>query len=148
MENYQLIQQDLQIISPGNIPAITPFFGPSSDLVEQTKSLFKQIRRVKSNGKRTELLTLIFYLGEILENKASNKLERSSCQKVLTGYYNRVAIRTYYLFEFLGVEQIARTQYTSLATISRLSKPHYRELVQESITIAGARFEEEEVVIM
>ena len=107
MENYQLILQDLQNIFPGNTSTIAPFFGPSDDLVEQTKSLLKQICRVKSNGKRTELLTLTFYLGEILENKTSDKLERYRYQKVLTGYYNRVTIRTYYLFEFLGVEQIA-----------------------------------------
>jgi hypothetical protein len=65
---------------------------------------------------------------------------------LLTTYYQRTALRVYYLFELVGIEQISRTKYISVGILSKLSRSQFQQLVQEAGIVAGARILEEEVV--
>ena len=67
----------------------------------------------------------------------------------LNCHYTKAAVWTYYLFEFLGTEQIARTRYLTLTILTKkLGEPNYQRLKEEAVAIAGARLQEEEVVNM
>ena len=57
----------------------------------------------------------------------------------MTPYYQKVVIRTYYIFEFLGTEQINRSRNMTLTMISRIGTKQYQALLEEALTIAGAR---------
>ena len=59
---------------------------------------------------------------------------------LLTKYYSLVSIRTYYLFEMLGVDQIQRTKQITLKDIYKLPSQTYWSLVSNAMDIwAGAQ---------
>ena len=89
---------------------------------------------------------ILWYLGEIIETKTTTPIERNQCTSLLTAYYQKAALRVYYLFEMIGIEQIPRTKYVSVGILSRLSQSQHHQLIQEASIIAGARILEEEVV--
>jgi len=65
---------------------------------------------------------------------------------LLSPYYRKVVVRVYYLYELIGIDQIARTKHTTIGMLSRINCEQHQQLVQEASTIAGARMLEEEVV--
>src|ERR1051325_1189882 len=148
MDTYNCILGDLQLITPIN-PSITPPFDREDDSsVNQIKALTRQMRRAKSQKNRVETLLTAFYIGEILEVKVETPAERSRCLGQLTAHYSKAAVWTYYLFEFLGIEQIARTRYLTLTMLTKFRLSKYQQLKDEATAIAGARLQEEEVVDM
>src|ERR1700753_602596 len=146
MNHYNLVLEDLQRTTPTN-PSITPpFYRNNDNPEEQVKSLMKQMRRAKSQKNRVETLLVAWYMGQILEINADTPGKRSACLAHLTAHYAKAAIWTYYLFEFLGIEQIARTRYLTLTILTKkLGDPNYQKLKEEATAIAGARLQEEEV---
>ena len=110
------------------------------------KSLQRQIRRAKSMNARKDTLVYMWHMGNLIENNVDSTLERSMCMKSLSSHYRSVVVRTYYLFEVLGVEQIMRTKYITPTVIAKLKITDYRKLLQEVIAVAGAQLLEEEVV--
>ena len=147
MNHYNLVLEDLRRTTPVN-PSITPPFCRNSDAPEeQVKSLTKQMRRAKSQKNRVETLLVAWYMGQILEVVADTPRKRAACLEHLTAHYAKAAIWTYYLFEFLGTEQIARTSYLTLTILTKkLGETNYQKLKEEAAAIAGARLQEEEVV--
>ena len=85
------------------------------------------------------MLLNAWYIGTIVETVVKTPLEQSFYMKLLTPYYRKVAVQTFYIFEFLGTAQIVRSQETTLTIISRISQPQYHALQQEAAIIAGAR---------
>ena len=106
----------------------------------------RQLRRARSLRNRIEILMILWYLGEIIETKTTTPIERNQCISLLTAYYQKAALRVYYLFEMIGIEQIPRTKYVSVGILSRLNRSQHHQLIQEASIIAGAQILEEEVV--
>ena len=123
-----------------------PFHQQSDTMSQQISSLMRQLRRARSLRNRIETLMILWYLREIVETKITTPMERNQCIGLLTAYYQKAALRVYYLFEMIGIEQISRTKYVSVGILSRLNRSQYHQLVQEASIIAGARILEEEVV--
>ena len=48
-------------------------------------------------------------------------------------------IRTFYIFESLGEEQIFRSQHVTLSMISRMSHAEYLNIIQVATNLAGER---------
>ena len=86
------------------------------------------------------MVLTLWYIGEILEVQVS-PAERTRCLKELSEYYAKISRKIYYLFESLGVEQIARTQHITPIKVHTLSKRQHLRLVEEAMSIAGARLE-------
>ena len=149
MDHYSLVLEDLNRTTPVN-PSITlPFYRTNDKLEEQIKSLTKQMKRAKSQKNRVESLLVAWYMGQILEVYADTPRKRSACLGHLTAHYAKAAVWTYYLFEFLGTEQIAKTRYLTLMILTKkLGETNYQKLKEEAVTITGARLQEEEVVNM
>ncbi|CAG8574462.1 13042_t:CDS:2 [Gigaspora margarita] len=97
--------------------------------------LWRRLARAKRLKRRIESLVYSFYLGEILETVA--KRERVMCNKLLTRYFISVSIRTFYLFEKLGVKQIYRTSTMNLTMISKLWSKEFQNLVKLTNSIKG-----------
>ena len=138
MNNYDRILEDLQRnneVSNLNITMQNEDDTPK----QQINSLLRQLRRAVSRRNRVETLLNAWYIGEVIETKTSTLTERALCMKLMTPYYQKVVIRTYYIFEFLGTEQINRSRNTTLTMISRIGTKQYQALLEEALTIAGAR---------
>ena len=139
MDNHNIIKDDLQQQLPISPPSVIPLHNKDEDFEQQIKFLLKQIRRAKSTNNRKEMLLNAWYIGEIVETIVETPLQRSLCTKLLSPYYQKVSVRTFYIFEFLGTSQIVRSQGTTLTMISKLNQAQYRSLQQEAATIAGTR---------
>ena len=138
MNTYDLILQDLQRTDNQEISFI-PLHSREEDPKSQVKYLFKQLRRAKSMNNRREMLINAWYIGEVIEARTTSLTERVLCLKMMSQYYQKVVIRLYYIFEFLGIETLSRSMDTTLAMISKLSNSQYVTLQQEAVTVAGAR---------
>ena len=138
MNNYDRILEDLRrdnTITSLNITMQNEDNMPS----QQINSLLRQLRRAVSRRNRVETLLNAWYIGEVIETKTSTLTERALCMKLMIPYYQKVVIRTYYIFEFLGTEQINRSRNTTLTMISRIGTKQYQALLEEAMTIAGAQ---------
>ena len=129
---------DLQRNTP-NTSFIPHFLEDGIPLRDRIRSLYRQLLRSKRLMNRTLMIFYAFQIGYTLEVLAETPLERALCQRELTGYYNKVAKRTYYIFEPLGEEQIFRTQNITLAIISRIGHDEYLELIEEALNEARKR---------
>lgn len=138
MTYYQQILDDLQRDQPPCPSVIPSFYLDSDPPVQQIRCLKKQYRRAKSLGNRKELLYVLWYIGELIETKVDG-LDRALCLNELSYHYYKLVKKVYYLYEFLGVEQIGRTQTTTITQIAKLTRSQHRNLVEEAITLAGAR---------
>ena len=147
MNYYDEIIEDLQRETPTR-PTITPPFYNDNDPIEiRIRSLVRQMRRAKGQRNRVDTLLVAYYMGQILEVETNTHGERMRCLEILSAHYAKAARWVYYLFEFLGPDQIARTRYLTLTILtSKLGLKKYEKLKQEAAAIAGARFREEEVV--
>ncbi|CAG8703468.1 20106_t:CDS:2 [Gigaspora margarita] len=130
-KNCQEIQNDLNKLlkaPPVNIKILPRPFRQSSKSQKKIMILWRRLARAKRLKSRIESLVYSFYLGKILETVA--KRERVMCNKLLTRYFISVSIRTFYLFEKLGVKQIYRTSTMNLTMISKLGSKEFQNLVK------------------
>lgn len=134
----QTILADLQIDTPEHPEITPPFYQENDTPVAKVKMLLRQYRRTKSLSNRKEKLLVMWYIGEIVENVATD-VERKGCIRVLTEHQFKLAKKVYYLYELLGPTQIIRTQRTTVTMIYKLKLPRYQALVQHALAIAGAR---------
>lgn len=139
MDNYQLILDDLQQENPLNPSILPPFYNDYDTPTDKIKLLLRQLRRTKSLKDRIGMLLNAWYIGEVIETMTSSPLQRTLCMNLLTPYYQRAIIKTFYLFETLGVEQIGRTRQLTLAMVYKTKQREHGMLVTEATTIAGAR---------
>ena len=91
------------------------------------------------------MLYVLWYIGEIIETLVDEK-ERGLYIRELTDHYYKLIKRVYYLYEVIGLDQIGRTQRTTVTKIAKLSQNEHQQLVQQALVLAGARMQEEEVV--
>ena len=67
MNCYNIILQDLQLEEP-QAPIITPpLYNINSTPLEKVKTLDWQLRRVKRLHNRKEMLSIAWYLGQVIE---------------------------------------------------------------------------------
>lgn len=133
------ITSDLQSTIPDTLE-VPPLFYNNDSLEMKMKMLYRQLLRSKRMKNRILMIFYAYRLGEILEVLTETPLQRALCMQVLTAYYQRAAIRTYYIYEMLGEEQIFRSQYTTLTMIYRLTHPEFQNLVQVAKEVASVRF--------
>ena len=81
---------------------------------------------LRARNTRKEQLAYAYYLGELLEQYPE---ERRISRRRISTYYYRVSIRTYNIFVELGIDQIFRTNVTTLAKIDSLSNLDYQALI-------------------
>ena len=90
------------------IPTI-PSYTENMKLKRKLEITYRMLRRTSILRDRILMMTNAFYLGQLLEKKTSSPAQRTYFKGMITKYYYIVLIRTYFIFEFLGPEQIQQT---------------------------------------
>ena len=124
----EIISTDLTRNQPKN--PFVPTISEIEDLGRKIKYLFQQLLRMKRMKNRTMILFYAFHIGETIEEEPSSPAQRTILMHKLTPHYQRVVIKTYYIFEPLGEEQIFRTQAMTLTNIAKIKEVDYLELIQ------------------
>ena len=132
--NFQLVLEDLQKTEPQDVVMYPPPYDDTMTLDMKFSLAKRAFLRAKRIYNRVLMITNGFYLGKLIET-IEDPATRTIYSKKLSGYYYRTVIRLYYLFEFLGPDQIARTQCMTLKTIERLTVLEYNTLVDKATDI-------------
>ena len=132
---YLKIFADLLETQPPN-----PHFGLDPFIEEQTlefniRMFYRLIRWSLGTNNRIGTLMNAYYLGYLLEERASTPTERRKCRKLLTKHYVCACTRVYNLFSLLSIQQIYRTQRTDFWALKLLSKPEYDKLLEDAVNL-------------
>ena len=132
--NFQLIFEDLNKVEPQDVAIYPPPYDDTMTLEMKFSLTKRTFLRAKRIHNRVLMMTNAFYLGKLIET-IEDLTTRTLYSKKISGYYYRTAIRIYYLFEFLGPDQIARTHHMTLKMVERLSVTEYNTLVEKAADI-------------
>ncbi|PKY47881.1 hypothetical protein RhiirA4_421756 [Rhizophagus irregularis] len=132
---YQRILEDLRQLQPTEIVAYPPPYTTAASLEEKFDLINAAIERAKRIDDRILMLANVYYLGHFLEVEIRDNIRRSQFIQQLSIHFRTIAIRTYYIFEVSGVEQIMRTTQTTPTMIRKLNTAEYKDLVQKSVEI-------------
>src|SRR5277367_2221244 len=133
MENlYQIVYDDLSQTSSTNPILITPPYNQNDDIKQKTKDAFKSLRRAIKVENKILSLVNTFYLGQLMEVTESS-VERTICRNLVSEHYHKIAIKTYYIYEVLGVLQIQRSKFITISIILRLKKLDYKKLINDAV---------------
>ena len=132
---YLKIFADLLETQPVNPHfSLDPFIeGQSLDF--NIRMFYRLIRWSLGTNNRIGTLVNAYYLGYLLEERASTPRERRQCRKLLTKHYICACTRVYNLFSLSGIQQIYRTQRTEFWTLKLLSKPEYDKLLEDAMNL-------------
>jgi hypothetical protein len=133
-QNFQLIYADLQLTIPQEIEMYPSPYSETMPLEMKFSLANRMLQRAKRMNNRVLMLTNAFYLGKLIE-EIEDPTVRSVYVKKLTKHYYRASVRIYYLFEFLGPAQIARSKKTTLKLIVGLSTVEYNDLIDKATEI-------------
>ena len=118
MNYFNIILEDLKRDEPHHVSILPSISNNNDDNFLKIKSLLRQLQRAKFMNNRREILLIVWYIGDLVENSTESSSERSRCLQLLSSYYRRNVIKIYYLFEMIGIEQIMRTKDITLTMIS------------------------------
>ena len=132
MAQYHLnIFADLMELDPANPFVIPDPFNSYLSLSENTKIIYKGIRQALKNDNRIEAMVNAFYLGFLLEERASTPSDQRNCRRLLTEHYVQTCSRIYFLFSKVGIAQIYRTKRSKFWMFRKLKKVEYNQLLQD-----------------
>jgi hypothetical protein len=136
MSQYYLnIFADLMEINP-TTPLVMPDpYNTQHSLSTNVRMFYRIIRWSLGTGDRIGTLVNAYYLGYLLEERASTPNERRKCRKLLTKHYVLSCTRVYNLYNFLGVQQLYRSQRSSYWMFRKLSRKEFCQLLQEAGTM-------------
>lgn len=132
---YQKVLEDLLQIYPLEVLVYPPPYIGTASLEEKFDSINGAIERAKRIDDRVLMLVNVFYLGQFLEVEVRGNTRRNQFLQQLSAHFRTIAIRTYYIFEAQGVEQIMRTIHTTSTIIRKLNLIEYKDLVLKSVEI-------------
>jgi hypothetical protein len=121
-------------ISDNLIPTI-PSYTNNMKLKKKIEITYRMLRRASILRDRTLMMINAFYLGQLLEKETFSPAQRTYLKSMITKYYYTASIRTYFIFEFLGPEQIQHSRYLSLPGICSMKKKDYQSLREEAMLI-------------
>ena len=122
--HFNTILSDLLNTVPTFLTTVSCPTNESQDLQKRITTTYRKLLRTNSSQRKKQL-AYAYYLGKLLEEYPE---ERRTSRRKISAYYYRVAIRTYNIFHDLGLEQIFRTNTTTLFMISSLSSSDYHAL--------------------
>ncbi|GET60682.1 hypothetical protein GLOIN_2v1780851 [Rhizophagus irregularis DAOM 181602=DAOM 197198] len=102
---------------------------------EKFRLMNEATERSKRVGDRVLWLVNLFYLGQLLERQTKDNKQRNYYRQQLTEHYRTIVTRMFYLFEYLGVEQIMRTIRITPTLLREVSQTEFQKLVTKALQI-------------
>ena len=136
MSRYYLnIFSDLLEVNPANPIVMPDPFNEQRSLGTNITMFYRMIRWSLRNNDRLGALVNAYYLGYLLEERATTPLERRKCRRVLTKHYVLSCTRVYALFSLIGIQQVYRSQRSSFWMFRRLTRAEFGQLCDDAGTM-------------
>jgi hypothetical protein len=134
-DDFRAIFEDLYQDPLQDVLLALPPYKNDAPFEEKFKMTYRAVKRASRLNKRMLLLVNAFYLGKLLEFDIDSSTKRSIYSAKLSKHYKTTTVRLYYLYEYLGVEQLMRSTRMTLTNVRNLSAAEYDELLVESLRI-------------
>ena len=134
-ELYLRTLADLMETQPPNPSISLDPYNNSQSMTENIRMFFRMIRISLQMNDRIGTLIHAYYLGYLLEVRASTPKDRRRYRKVLSRHYTYACIRTYNLFSIQGIQQIYRSQRIEFWSLRLISLPEYRQLLTDALSL-------------
>jgi hypothetical protein len=125
--SYDQILDDLLETTPENVTMVLPTMDITQTPEIQVLHRYRLLQRATRRKDRQMTLVHAYYLGELLD-QVVNRHQHGFLSNQLSQYYKMACMRTFYLFEKTGVEQIMRTRKTTLRSIAKLKATDFQVL--------------------
>jgi len=136
MSQYYLsILADLMEVNPLNPLVLPDPYENTQSLRANVRKFYRLIRWSLSTNDRIGALVNAYYLGYLLEERASTPAERTKCRKLLTKHYVIACIRVYNLFNIIGIQQIYRSQRISYWIFRKINRQDFCQLLVDATTL-------------
>jgi hypothetical protein len=133
MSQYYLnIFADLMESNPANPTILPDPYIETQSLVSNVRMFYRLIRWSLTTNNRIGALVNAYYLGCLLEERATTPLERRNCRQVLSKHYILACTRVYNLYNIIGIQQIYRSQRTHYWMFRKISKQDYCQLLVDA----------------
>jgi len=100
---------------------------------------YRLIRWSINTNDHIGMLINAYYLGYLLDERASTPLERRKCRKILSNHYVIACTRIYKIFAITGIQQLYRSQRSIFWMFRKITRDEFCQLLQDAASlIAGA----------
>ena len=100
---YLTIFADLMEINPTNPVVIPDPFMNNRSLTSNVKMFYRLIRWSVNTNDCVGTLVNAYYLGYLLDERASTPVKRRKCRKILSNHYIIACTRIYKIFTITGI---------------------------------------------
>lgn len=136
MTQYYLnIFADLMETNPINPTIMIDPYLSTRGLTSNVRMFYRIIRWSITNEDRIGTLVNAYYLGYLLNERASTPLDRKKCRKVLTKHYIVSCTRIYNIFSIVGIQQLYRTQRSIFWMFRKITRAEVIQLLQDAATV-------------
>ena len=132
---YLKVFADLLETQPLNPHFSSDPFIEGRNLEFNVHMFYRLIRWSLGTNNRIGALVNAYYLGYLLEERASTPKECRQCRRLLTKHYVCACTRVYNLFSLLGIQQIYRTQRIEFWALKLLPKSEYDKLLEDAMNL-------------
>lgn len=122
------IYDDLLETTPENVNINLPTMDLTQAPEIQLMCRYRLLQRATRRRDRQLSLIHAYLLGELLD-QTTDRHQHGFLSNQLSPYYKQACMRTYYLFERTGIEQIMRTKKTTLRSIAKLKANEFKVLI-------------------
>lgn len=132
---YLKIFADLMEKTPVDPMVMPDPYLSNRGLTTNVKMFYRLIRWSINTNDRIGTLVNAYYLGYLLEERASTPLERRKCRKILTNHYIIACTRIYQLFVIVGIQQLYRSQRSIFWMFRKITRAEFCQLLQDATTV-------------
>ena len=132
---YLKIFADLMETNPPD-PLIMPDpYIDNRSLTFNVRMFYRLIRWSVNTNDRIGTLVNAYYLGYLLDERASTPVERRKCRKILSNHYVISCTRIYKLFVIIGIQQIYRSQRSIFWMFRKITRDEFCQLLQDAASV-------------
>jgi hypothetical protein len=128
-------KRDLTRRISNNFITTIPTYTNNMKFKNKIEITYRMLRRASTLRDRILMMINAYYLEQLLEKETFSPAQRTHFKGMITKYYYTASIRIYFIFEFLGPEQIQHSRYLNLSEICLMKKKAYQSLREEAMLI-------------
>ena len=132
---YLTIFADLMEINPTNPVVIPDPFMNNRSLTSNVKMFYHLIRWSINTNDHVGTLVNAYYLGYLLDERASTPVKRRKCRKILSNHYIIVCTRIYKIFAIIGTQQLYRSQRSIFWMFRKITRAEFCQLLQDAASV-------------
>ena len=124
----------MEINPPDPLVMPDPYINNRS-LTSNVRMFYRLIRWSINTNDRIGTLVNAYYLGYLLDERASTPVERRKCRKILSKHYVISCTRIYKLFVIIGIQQIYRSQRSIFWMFRKINRAEFCQLLQDATNV-------------